>query len=74
MNNFYLIKCASKSKATKITKTNKVLNLNINSESQEELPYVFAQFQQQGKSKKQVGLSSVLIDSGSEVFRQKTDF
>ena len=64
---FYLNKCASKLKGTRITQTNKVLNLNLNLESQSTLPYVFAQFQQQQKTKGLVEFSSVLIDSGSEV-------
>ena len=41
---FYLNKCASKLKGTRITQTNKLLNLNLNLESQSTLPYVFAQF------------------------------
>ena len=64
---FYLNKCASKLKNTRLTQTNiKVLNLNL--ESQSTLPYVFAQFKKpQLKTKGLAEFCSILIDSGSEV-------
>ena len=65
---FYLNKCPSKLKGTEITQANKVLKvLNLNLESQNTLPYVFAQFQPQQKTKGPIEFCSVLIDSGSEV-------